>query len=318
MTALVVGEVLVDLVWHTGAAGPVPAIGGSPVNVAQGLHRLERPVRAVTVWGDDPPGALVAAHLAATGLPITRAESASGRTTVAVAYLDEATGSARYGFLVSWDPGRVPVPDDTVLMHTGSLAVVVEPGAARVREAARTVRARTGGAVAVDLNVRPAVQPDRAAYRNAVHAVVAEADVVKASDEDLAYLYPERSAEESARALSELGPRLVVVTRGGRGAFGLVDGAAVHVAAPTVDVVDTIGAGDAFQAALLAAVLEPAGGGSYRVSLPTDRDGLARILHRAVTAGALACTRAGANPPDRAQLDAALGSPETLLSGSVR
>jgi fructokinase len=295
MTVLVVGEVLVDLVWRTGAAGPVPAVGGSPVNVAQGLHRLGRPVRAVTVWGDDPPGALVAAHLAATGLPITRAESVSGRTTLAVAHLDEATGSARYDFLVSWDPGRVPIPDDTVLLHTGSLAVVVEPGATRVREAARTVRARTGGTVTVDLNVRPAVQPDRAAYRNAVHAVVAEADVVKASDEDLAYLYPERSAEEAARALAELGPRLVVVTRGGRGAFGLVDGAALH-----------------------AAVLDPADDGSFRVSLPDDHDGLARALHQAVMAGALACTRAGANPPDRAQLDAALGSPETLLSGSAR
>ncbi|MBA2950438.1 PfkB family carbohydrate kinase [Streptomyces himalayensis] len=307
MTAIVIGEALVDLVWRTGAASVSPVPGGSPANVAVGLHRLERTVRLTACWGDDPPGALVREYLHATGVPIDRAESASGRTTLALAYVDEATGAATYDFLASWDPLRLALPPDVTLLHTGSLAIVVEPGAERVRQACHDVRSRPGGAVAVDLNVRPGVQPDRAAYRGAVERIVSTADVVKASDEDLAWLYPDRLPGDAARDLLAMGPHLVVTTYGAKGARGLVAGADVMVAAPPVKVVDTIGAGDAFQAALLAALLQPSEDGTHRVRLPEDHDDLERLLHQAVTAGALACEHAGAHSPTRAQLDAALG-----------
>jgi fructokinase len=313
MTALVIGEVLVDLVWRTGGASLVPLPGGSPVNVAVGLHRLERCVRVVTCWGDDPAGELVGAHLDRVEVPVERAKSASDRTTLALAYVDEATGAANYDFLTAWDPDHLPVPDDTVLLHTGSLAIVLEPGAERVRAAARTLRSRPGGVVAIDLNVRPAAQPDRAAYRRAVDKIIEEADVVKASDEDLAWLYPQRSSQETAKDLLARGPRMVVVTCGSDGAFGLIDGAMARVGAPEVTVLDTIGAGDSFQAAMLAALLEPTADGISRVSLPQNHDALEQVLRRAVTAGALACTRAGAQPPSRAQLDAVLG-PESTVS----
>lgn len=295
----VVGESLVDLLWRSGEREARAVPGGSPLNVAVGLHRLERPVTLVTAWGDDTPGELVRDHLARTGVPVRRAPSAQppGRTIVALAYLGR-DGSASYDFLAAWDPAELPVPEDTAVLHTGSLAVVVEPGASRVLQLCREQR-RLGRTVAVDLNVRPAVQPDRDAYRAAVTRLAAAADVVKASDEDLGWLYPELTPPAAARTLLAHGPRLVVVTLGVDGALAVTDPAAdgdvVRVPAPAVRVADTVGAGDAFQAALLDAVA--ADGGP-----PTDPDRLAAVLARCATAAAVTCTRTGASPPTRAEL----------------
>ncbi|PBC70167.1 fructokinase [Streptomyces sp. TLI_235] len=308
MSAVVIGEVLVDLVWRTGCESLAALPGGSPANVAVGLHGLGRPVTLVTCWGDDLPGALVRSHVRATGLPVVRAESASGRTTLALAHVDTATGGATYDFLASWDPLSLPLPPDATLLATGSLAVVAEPGASRVAAACREFRSRPGAAVAVDLNVRPGVQPDRAVYGRAVERIAATADVVKASTEDLAWLFPDRAAGAAARELLGLGPRLVVVTDGANGATAYTGGTEVSVPAPAVRVVDTIGAGDAFQAALLAGLLRQDADGRHQVQVPEDRDGLEQLLRRAVAAGALACERAGAHPPGLDQLEAALGT----------
>ncbi|GAA3928994.1 carbohydrate kinase [Actinomadura viridis] len=304
----VVGEVLVDLLWKAGASEVVPAPGGSPANVAIGLRRLGRPTTLVTSWGDDPPGTLVAGHLRRAGVPVRRAPG-GGRTMLALAYLD-AAGSATYDFLAAWDPTGLAVPGDTTILHTGSLAIVVEPGASRVLELCRDLRARPGRAVVIDLNVRPAVQPDPAAYRDACLRFVEVADVVKASDEDLRLLYPGLDAAEAARALLSYGPRLAVVTLGPGGAFAVTAGAEVRVPAPVVAVRDTVGAGDAFQAALLDALAarDPAGDGADRLPLPAGPADLARVLTRCVTAAALTCTRVGADPPTAAELEDALSA----------
>ena len=301
----VVGEVLVDLLWRRGATEVTPVPGGSPANVAVGLHRLRRPVTLVTAWGDDVPGELVGRHLAGTGVEVRRAPTASGRTTLALAYLDEG-GAASYDFLAAWDLEELPVPEDTTVLHTGSLAVVVEPGASRVLEACRRLRDRAGGAVVVaDLNVRPAVQPDRAAYRAVSRRVAAVADVVKASDEDLRWLFPDQRPAEAARGLLAQGPRAVVVTLGGEGALAVTrEGDEVSVPAPPVRVVDTVGAGDAFQAALLDVVAGRVADGEP--VLPTDADGLAAVLRRCAAAAAVNCTRVGANPPTLRELEEAL------------
>ncbi|MEE4545594.1 carbohydrate kinase [Streptomyces sp. V4-01] len=299
---VVVGESLVDLVWHTAAGTVRPSPGGSPANVAIGVHRLGRPVTLVTCWGDDPPGALVATYLAGTGLDVLRAPATTGGTTVALAYVDEETGSATYDFLASWAPDHIPVGEDTALLHTGSLAVVVSPGAEQVLEACRRLHGREGRAVAVDLNVRPAVQPDRAAYRSAVERLARVADVVKASDEDLRWLWPGQDPAASARDLLAGGPRLVVLTRGADGATGFLPGAEVSVAAPRVSVADTIGAGDAFQSALLAGLFAAHSDGTATVRMPADALELERVLRDCVVAGALATTRTGAQPPTAEEL----------------
>ncbi|WP_052850371.1 carbohydrate kinase family protein [Streptomyces avicenniae] len=291
----VVGEVLVDLLWRSGATELRAVPGGSPANVAVGLHRLERPATLLTAWGDDPPGALVAAHLGHIGVDVRRVPSGTDRTVVALAYLG-ADGGATYDFLADWDPRELPVPEDTAVLHTGSLAVVVEPGAARVRDLCRAQRQR-GVTVAADLNVRPAVQPDRDAYRAACRALASSVDVLKASDEDLAWLYPGTPPADAARRLLDAGPRLVAVTLGARGALAVTAAHEVRVAAPEVTVVDTVGAGDAFQAALLDAV---AGQGGP----PTDPGVLSAVLAHCATAASVTCTRPGADPPTRAELAA--------------
>lgn len=222
-----------------------------------------------------------------------RLPSASGRTTIALAYLDDATGSARYDFLASWDPLDIPIAPQSTLVHTGSLAAVVEPGATRIVEACHARRGQPGHAVSVGLNVRPAVLPDRDAYRTRAERLIAAADLVKASDEDLAWLYPHLTPEAAGQALLALGPRMVVITRGAQGATALTTRRQITVPTPQTHVVDTIGAGDAFQASLLDALLQPGG----TVHIPTTPTELETVLHRCVTAGALTCARAGAQPP---------------------
>ncbi|MGW7291228.1 carbohydrate kinase family protein [Streptomyces xiamenensis] len=294
----VVGEVLVDLLWRAGERELKAVPGGSPANVAVGLHRLDRPVTLITAWGDDVPGALVREHLDGIGVEVRRAPADSERTMVALAYLD-AHGGARYDFLADWDPRRIEVPADTAVLHTGSLAVVLEPGASRVLELCREQRA-AGAMVVADLNVRPAVQPDRDAYRAACARLAGAADVLKASDEDLGWLYPGLSARDAARELLALGPELVVVTLGPEGALALTADDEVHAQAPSISVVDTIGAGDTFQAALLDAI---AGHGA----VPRQPALLTEVLTRCALAAAINCTRTGANPPTTAELAAAIG-----------
>ncbi|MCM2580059.1 carbohydrate kinase family protein [Streptomyces meridianus] len=293
----VVGESLVDLIWRRGAGHVVPVPGGSPANVAVGLHRLGRPATLVTVWGDDPPGELVRAHLEGSGVDVCRAPSEAGRTTLALAYLDDA-GAATYDFLTAWDPRELPVPADTAVLHTGSLAAVVEPGASRVLELCREFRSTPGRTVVTDLNVRPAVQPDRAAYRQACLRLAGVSDVVKASDEDLSLLFAGLAPADAGRLLLAEGPRLVVVTLGADGALAVTAGAQVRVPAPRTTVVDTIGAGDTFQASLLDAVAAR--------GVPSSPEGLREVLTRCTVAAAVNCSRTGANPPTLAELEQAV------------
>ncbi|KRV49551.1 hypothetical protein AQ490_19680 [Wenjunlia vitaminophila] len=298
----VVGEALVDLLWETAGHRVTPVPGGSPANVAVGLHRLGRPVTLVTTWADDPPGELVRAHLESTGVDVRRAPDSSGRSMLALAYLD-GHGSASYDFLTAWAPEELTVPDDTAVLHTGSLAVVVEPGASAVLRLCRRTRDRPEVAVVADLNVRPAVLPDRDAYRDACLRLAAATDVVKASDEDLAWLFGHADPVVAARTLLAAGPRLVVVTLGAAGALAVTEGTEVRVPARRTTVVDTVGAGDAFQAALLDALADRCGGGGR--PFPATPDELTAVLSRCVTAASVTCSRVGAVPPTAEELAAA-------------
>ena len=298
-----IGEVLVDLIWHTDDTERItPYPGGSPANVALGLQRLGVPATLCTCWGDDPAGRLVAGHLQRAGLDVQRMRSASNRTTIALAYVDPVSRSATYEFLPAWDPGPIDVAADVTLLHTGSLAGVIGPGAERVQEACRHVRAKAGGTVAIDLNVRPAALPQRDAYRAAADQLVGYAHVVKASDEDLEWLYPGADPVDTARALLGLGPQLAVVTHGSRGATAVTAKHRASVSAPVVEVVDSIGAGDAFQAALLDALLGYGNASNGVVRIPREEDELRELLEYCTVAGALACTRAGAEPPTREEI----------------
>ena len=300
---LVVGESLIDIVERPGHA-PAEHVGGSPANVAVGLARLGQPVHLTTWFGRDPRGRRIRDRLEADGVVVTAGSDGAERTSTARARLD-ATGAADYDFDLSYDVPDVPLPVRPVHVHVGSISATIEPGAGKV---ARLVADLAGGAtVSYDPNARPAIMPGPAASRRTVEGLVARADVVKVSDEDVAWLAPGEDLTDVLRAWVGLGPALVVLTRGGDGALALTAaGDEVAVTAPRVDVVDTVGAGDSFMAGLLDG-LARAGllGADRRAQLRAVDAGTVRdVLDHAARVAAVTVSRAGANPPTAAELAA--------------
>ncbi|GGC77759.1 ribokinase [Tersicoccus solisilvae] len=297
----VIGEALVDVVQREGE--PQRAhVGGSPLNVAVGLARLGHPTQFIGRYGQDPYGDLIEGHLRSNAV-LTPWPADTGRTSVAAARL-RPDGSADYDFTLHWElPGlleRLPrLLAGTTLVHTGSIATMLDPGAAQVLAAVE--RARPAATIGFDPNCRPSIITDVDRARERTERFVALADVVKASDEDLAWLYPDRSLEDAAAAWLDLGPALVVVTRGAEGPWGICRAGATAVPAARVDVVDTVGAGDSFMAALLSAVVDRGWDGSgQRERLPRlSVEELAEILRFCSAAAGVTVSRAGANPPTR-------------------
>ena len=294
-SVLVVGESLVD-VTRDGADTSVRP-GGSPLNVAVGLSRLGVPTTLLTQLGDDAYGELVRAHLAASGVNVALL-GPPGRTGSATVRLD-AAGQASYSFDVRWDPPPDPLPDGYDQLHVGSLGATLPPGADVVAALVRQARER-GMGISLDPNIRPAMTPELGEVRRRVHELVALADVVKLSEEDAGAVFPRRTADQVLDDLLAAGaPVLVVLTRGDAGAMLASPTARVSVAAAAAPVVDTIGAGDSFMAALLAG-LRPLG----RPAPPLDRGELEALGRFACQAAAITCSRAGADPPWRATLSA--------------
>lgn len=273
--ALVVGEALVDVV--DGRALP----GGSPANVAVALGRLGQRVTLATQLGDDPHGHLVAAHLTASRVSVL-AEPAP-RTSVARAVLDDH-GGATYDFEVAWNP-ELGGLSASYAVHVGSFSAVTG-------RAVLDVLDRSTGTISYDVNVRPALLPPDAGAR--IEELVARADLVKASDEDLEWLYPSRPAHQTARALLESGPSVVYLTLGASGALVVTREGTARIAGVSVEVADTIGAGDTFAAGLLHGLeRESCLGGRLTADLET----FARVGRFAAWLAAQTASRHGANPP---------------------
>ncbi|MFJ5869291.1 carbohydrate kinase [Streptomyces parvus] len=300
---LVIGECVADIVRLPDEADRVHP-GGSPANVAYGLARLGHHPTLLTQLGADGHGRLIRDHLTAAGVEV-RTDEATGPTPSAVVTLD-GQGHATYAFDVGWTLGPVPLDRGPGHVHTGSIAAVVEPGAATVLAALESLRAAS--TVSYDPNVRPALMGERARSVARVERCVALSDVVKASDEDLRWLHPDEEPERIAERWLAAGPALVLVTRGGAGAFALFPGGRITIDAPAVEVADTVGAGDAFMSGTLHALaahglLGPDGRGRLRAA---DRDTVADVLRHAAASAAVTVSRAGANPPGPDELRAAL------------
>lgn len=303
----VIGEALIDL---SGAGDDDPWLarpGGSPYNVAIGLARLERSAAFVGRFSRDPLGAILREHAQRSGVDLTYAVAAPEPTTIAVVELVDGIAEYRFGVEGTadfcWTDGELAgIPDEVGVVHFGSLASWLGPGDAAI---ARCVeRRRETALISYDPNVRPSLQPDREAARRQVAAGVALADLVKTSADDLAWLYGDADPADVARSWLARGASLVVVTSGGDGSAAYTSKHAVHRPVRPVQVVDTVGAGDAFMAGLLDALTD--GGTVTRDSLRAlDAGALAELLDAAALVAALTCGRAGANPPRRAERDVA-------------
>jgi fructokinase len=239
---------------------------------------------------------VLARHLNQSAVGIAGDPFALARTATAVATL-AADGSASYTFDIDWRLN--PVPEvSPVVVHTCSLGAVLAPGADDVRRLLE--RLRPTATVSYDINARPAVTGTGPDVVRAVEEVVALTDLVKASDEDLAALYPDDTVEQAVQRLLGLGPSGVIVTRGRDGATWFGHDTRVDAPARDVEVADTIGAGDTFGAAVLDALWELSALGGRLAHLP-DAD-LEAVLRRAATAAAVTVSRPGADPPYRHEL----------------
>ncbi|MCW2774118.1 MAG: PfkB domain protein [Nocardioides sp.] len=290
-TVLVVGESLVDIV-HAADGSTREYAGGSAANVAVALARLGRPVRFVTAWADDERGGVLADHLARAGVELASDPHALARTATAAATIG-ADGAASYEFDLEWRIGEVATgaPD---FVHLCSLGAVLEPGADQVLELVSGLRGVA--TVSYDINARPAITGTGPALVARVERTAAVADLVKASDEDLANLYPDLELAEAAAHLLTLGPSAIVVTRGGDGATWWGAAHTVEVASVPVGVADTIGAGDTFGAAVIDALWDRAPLRSL------SAEDIADILAHASRAAAVTVSRPGADPPYRSEL----------------
>ena len=299
-SVLVLGEALCDLVIDVDGS-VTSALGGAPYNTARALGRLCVPTEFASPISTDRFGELLAASLTDAGVDIARAARTEAPTTLAAATLS-VDGSASYRFYVEGtsilDVTPIEVGDGPVAAMTGGLALAL-PKVARSIESLLD----SGLPLFLDVNCRPALIDDRSAFLDRVHRFAARSDLVKISDEDARWMADPGTGtggavEQIVDELLNLGARAVVVTAGGDSVLVATASGRAQVEVPAVEVVDTIGAGDAFDAGLIA----------YWIRAGADREALGNLelLTSAVGAGvavsAMVCGRRGADPPRLSQL----------------
>ena len=301
---LVIGEALVDAVTTPGGATE-EHVGGSPANVAFGLAALDHPVDLATWIATDERGRRIEDVCRERGVALTAGSQGAPFTSVAHATLD-ATGAATYVFDLEWQVASVPGLTAYGHVHTGSIAAVLEPGGSQVREILVVAR-ELGATVSYDPNARPSLMGLPAQARRTIEDSIRLSDLVKVSDEDIAWLCPGEAEDDVLRAWGQMGPAVVVLTRGGEGAVVRISRTGEQRALParSVEVVDTVGAGDSFMAGLVSGLIDAGllGGPDSRVRL--QRAGLDDVLpavERALATGALTVGRAGAHAPTRSDL----------------
>ncbi|MGB0499173.1 MAG: carbohydrate kinase family protein, partial [Rubricella sp.] len=278
--------------------------GGSPLNVAVGLARLGTPSALFTGLSTDPLGERLVAFLDAEGVDRSRCPRTGRLTTVSLVGLD-ADGVPAYAFHASdsadtgLKPADLPVlgPDITGL-HFGSYSIAVPPVADTLAELARRAEGRL---VCLDPNIRPTIEPDMGVWRARIDAFFPAVDVLKISAEDLSALHPGLTHEDFARDALSRGARLVVVTDGGDAVRAWADGGlSAEVRPPAVEIVDTVGAGDTFQAALLYRLTLNGDGHAALANMTVET--LTKTLQFCAGAAAVTCTRQGADLPRLSEL----------------
>ncbi len=305
---VVCGEALMDVFGH----GETPTgmlldarIGGSPFNVALGLARLGQPVSFFGGVSRGFVGERLMRALREEGIGTDSVSRSDAPTTLGLVGLD-AAGVPSYAFYGDHGADRqVPLsalerlPSDAKAFHFGSFTMVVEPVASTYRALVERVRGRS--LIAYDPNIRLNVEPDLARWRDVLEWMVSRVDLLKVSEEDLDMLYPGALADDLAPGWLAAGASLVVVTRGAQGATAWTTERRVHAPALPAELVDTVGAGDTFQASLLTWLAEQAALSPTGLRSLEDRP-LADALHFAAQAAAITCSRRGADLPRRREL----------------
>jgi fructokinase len=299
---VVAGEALVDLIVRPDG-GLIPVLGGGPYNSARAIARLGVVVSWIGGLSDDRFGRELEEGLVADGVSLALAQRTRLPTTLALAELD-ADGAATYRFYTDGTsaptvlPGPLAggLPAGTRAVHVGTLGLVLEPMASTMEWLVGALP--DDMLLMVDPNCRPSITRDPDAYRARISRVLARADVVKVSTDDLAFLRPGAAVADAAAWVESGGPRVVIVTDGARPVTVRTRGSSHEVVAPRVDVIDTVGAGDTFGGAFLACLVQ-AGGDRATTD---DAAAVLRAARFAVRASAIVCQRAGADPPTLADL----------------
>ena len=283
----VAGEALIDLVPSGGER--VAVVGGGPANTAKALARLGIPTSFIGGISFDEYGLQISRELAEVDLSLSLRSDLP--TAIAVVSLDAAgsasyefklAGTATFDFQRNWLPSGAPE-----VLHVGTLATIVEPGASALWEWA----ADLGVPILFDPNIRPSVLADRDRYREIVERWASISKVLKLSEADFEWL-----GYESIGELLEIGPELVVLTRGAEGIVGYSKAGTVSVPGVKVAVADTVGAGDTVGAVLVEGIVK------FGIKRLQD-EALFQVLHRAARAAAITCSRVGANPPRGDEID---------------
>ena len=298
MSIWVCGEVLIDVL----PTGPV--VGGGPANTAKALARLGHDVDFIDGISTDAFGDSARKELARDGVGLSLALSSDKPTCTATVTLD-SQGSASYEFVIdgtatfdfadSWlpDPERLKPS----VLHIGTLVTIVEPASSILYKWA--VKTTEFAPIVFDPNVRSSVVSDRDKYRAAVEKWVGISSVVKLSDDDISWLYPDQSMAEVAKGWIAAGTSLVVITRGADGIIGYTEHGFEEVESAKVAVVDTVGAGDTVGAILVEGIINHSVSGLQGQVLNA-------VLHRAAIAAGITVSRAGAQPPRLHELVEAL------------
>jgi len=294
---LVMGEALVDLV--PGPEGHEAVLGGSPYNVAIGLGRLGAKVAIASSLSTDKDGLRFKAALEADGVDLSYLAYSDAQSPTALVEEGTAESGPRYVFTIAGTafdtPPALPQnwPDDLRHIHAGSFSTLVPPMSEAVLDAMQQAKGQRS--TSYDPNIRPMITPDKGKARADVERLVGLTDIVKASEEDMEWLYPDLAPHEAMLEWLGLGPQLAVLTRGAKGAEAFMRDGHMVVPAPRVNVQDTVGAGDSLMSSLLFAMDRDEALGADHPAWTQSQVG--KWLSFAVRASAFTCTQKGSNPP---------------------
>ena len=294
----VCGEALIDLIPR--GEQKVAIVGGGPANTAKALARLGFDSYFIDGISTDSFGGMIKDQLLHDGVNLKYAHYSDKQTCTADVSLDKAgvasyvftiDGTATFDFTNDWLPD--PQEIKPVVLQIGTLATIVQPAADVLLEWAK--RVAKVAPIVFDPNVRSSVLPDRPKYQEAIAKWAAISEVIKVSEDDLAWLYPEQDQIAIAEDWIKGGSTLVIITKGSYGIIGVTKDDVVSVPGVKIEVVDTVGAGDTVGAIVVEAIVE-------RGLKVITGDVLREVLVRATKAAAITCSRAGANPPTRAEI----------------